>query len=34
MLADFGQQLLHKGLLRENELLSTLEEALRKCKQD
>jgi signal transduction histidine kinase/CheY-like chemotaxis protein len=31
-LAEFGQQLLSKGYLRENELLNTLEESLRKLR--
>lgn len=30
-LANFGQQMLHKGLLRENELLNTLEQALQQA---
>ncbi|HQL39196.1 MAG TPA: response regulator, partial [Anaerolineaceae bacterium] len=34
MLSDFGQSMLHKGLLRENELLAALEEALHGTHQD
>ena len=34
MLSDFGQSMLHKGLLRENELLAALEKALHGTHQD